>query len=109
MKQDQTDAVILISFSRRQKNNSLLSMLGFPGGSVVKNPLAKVGAAGLIPRSGRSPREGNGFLPRKFHEQWSQAGIVHGACKRAGHDLKTRQQQNLCLLCVGTILSTFHT
>ena len=32
--------------------------LGFLGGSVVKNPNA--GDAGLIPGSGRSPREGNG-------------------------------------------------
>ena len=93
MKQDQTDTVILISFNRRQKNNSLLLMLVFPGGSVVKNPLAKVGDAGVIPMSGRSPREGDGFLPRKFHGQRSLAGIVHGVCKRAGHDLKTRQQQ----------------
>ena len=29
-------------------------------GSVVKNPLAKVGDVGSIPESGRSPGEGNG-------------------------------------------------
>ena len=34
--------------------------LGFPGGSVVKNPPASAGDAGLIPGSGRSPGEGNG-------------------------------------------------
>ena len=34
---------------------------GFPGGSVVKNPPANAGDAGLIPGSGRSPREGNGI------------------------------------------------
>ena len=33
---------------------------GFPGGSVVKNPLASVGYAGLIPGSRRSLGEGNG-------------------------------------------------
>ena len=36
---------------------------GFPGGSVVKNPPAKAGAAGdmgLIPGLGRSPGGGNG-------------------------------------------------
>ena len=33
---------------------------GFPGGSVVKNPPANAGDAGLIPGSGRSPGEGNG-------------------------------------------------
>ena len=31
--------------------------LGFPGGSVVKNTPAGAGEAGLIPGSGRSPRE----------------------------------------------------
>ena len=37
--------------------------LGFPGGSVVKNPPASAGAtgdAGLIPELRRSPEEGNG-------------------------------------------------
>ena len=37
---------------------------GFPGGSVVKNPLANVGGArdmGLILGSGRSPGVGNGI------------------------------------------------
>jgi len=33
---------------------------GFPGGSLVKNPPANAGNKGLIPRWGRSPREGNG-------------------------------------------------
>ena len=33
--------------------------LGCPGGSVVKNPPANAGDAGLIPGSGRSPGEGN--------------------------------------------------
>ena len=38
-------------------------MLGFPGGSVVKNPPTSAGdatATGLIPGLGRSPGEGNG-------------------------------------------------
>ena len=46
---------------------SIVSVLGlryeticFPGGSVVKNLLAKAGDAGSIPESGRSPGEGNG-------------------------------------------------
>ena len=33
--------------------------MGFPGGSVVKNPPANAGDSGLIPGSGRSPAEGN--------------------------------------------------
>ena len=39
------------------------SLLGFPGGSMVKNPLANAGdtgEAGSVSRLGRSPREGNG-------------------------------------------------
>ena len=35
-------------------------ILGFPGGSVIKNLPANAGDAGLIPASGRSPGEGNG-------------------------------------------------
>ena len=34
--------------------------LGFPGGSVVKNPPANTGDAGLIAASARSPGGGNG-------------------------------------------------
>ena len=33
--------------------------MGFPGGSVVKNPSANAGDAGSIPGLGRSPGEGN--------------------------------------------------
>ena len=39
--------------------------MGFPSGSVIKNPAASAGEernAGLIPESGRSPGEGNGNL-----------------------------------------------
>ena len=34
--------------------------LGFPGGSEVKASARNAGDLGLIPRSGRSPGEGNG-------------------------------------------------
>ena len=34
--------------------------MGFPGGSVVKNPPANAGNKGSIPGSGRSPGGGNG-------------------------------------------------
>ena len=39
---------------------SITNHWGFPGGSVVKNPLANAGDMGLIPGSGRSPEGGNG-------------------------------------------------
>ena len=35
-------------------------MVGFPGGSVVKNPPVNTGDVGLIPGLGRSPVEGHG-------------------------------------------------
>ena len=46
----------------------LTAKLGFPGGIVVKNPLANAGDtrdSGLIPGSGRSPEEGNGTSLQK--------------------------------------------
>ena len=36
--------------------------LGFPGGTVVKNPPAKTGDMGSMPGAGRSPGKGNGNL-----------------------------------------------
>ena len=36
-----------------------MGLLGFPGGSVVKNLPVNAGDVGLIPESGRSPGEGN--------------------------------------------------
>ena len=33
--------------------------MGFPGGTMVKNPPANAGDVGLIPVLGRSPGEGN--------------------------------------------------
>jgi len=35
--------------------------MGFPGGSVIKNPPANAGDTCSIPGSGRSPGEGNGY------------------------------------------------
>ena len=37
-----------------------MSLMGFPGGSVVKNQPPSVGDMGSIPGSGRFPGEGNG-------------------------------------------------
>ena len=65
--------------------------LGFPGGShlptnVVKHPPTNAGDPGSIPRSGRSPGEGNSnctpvFLPWKSHEQRSLAGYSPWDCR----------------------------
>ena len=37
-----------------------MCQVGYPGGSVVKNPPANTGDSGLIPGSGGTPGEGNG-------------------------------------------------
>ena len=59
---------------------------GFPGGSVVKNPPANAGDAGLITGWGRSPRGGNGnLLQYSCLENSMDKGvlwaIVHGVTK----------------------------
>ena len=68
----------------RWKDNfmSIYCQLGFPGGSEVKNLPANAGDVGLIPGSGRSPKEGNGnlFLSGKFHGQRSLMEL-----ERVGH------------------------
>ena len=53
--------------------------LGFPGGSVSKESACNTGDLGSIPRSGRSPGEGNGtptpiLLPGKSHGWRSLVG-----------------------------------
>ena len=42
-------------------NLTSLYPMGFPGGSDGKESVCNAGDSGLIPRLGRSPREGNGF------------------------------------------------
>ena len=41
-------------------------LVGFPDGSVVKNPPPNAGDVGSIPRLGRFPGEGNGNLLQYF-------------------------------------------
>ena len=76
------------------KGLSSRQCLGFPGGSVVKNPPANIGDAGSIPGWGRSPGEGNGN-PFQYSclENSMDPGAwwaaVHGVT-RVGHDLATK-------------------
>ena len=62
--------------------------IGFPGGSVVKNPPANAGDMGLIPGLRRYPGEGNGnlfqysFLGNPMDRGAWQA-TVHGAVKES--------------------------
>ena len=76
----------------------------FPGGSVVKNPLANTGDAGSIPGSGRSPGEGNGNPLQysclgKSHGQRRLAGYSPWGHKRVRHNLATKTEQLKQLLC----------
>ena len=60
--------------------------VGFPGGSMVKNPPANAGDVGLIPGLGRSPGEGNGN-PLQYSclenpmDKGAWQATVHGAAK----------------------------
>ena len=68
-----------------------------------KNPPAKAGDAGSIPRLGRSPGGGNGD-PLQCSLAWEIPGteepgrLQSTGSQRVGHDLATEQQTTLCLL-----------
>ena len=60
--------------------------IGFPDGSVVKNPPTNAGDTGLIPELGRSPGEGNSYsLQSSCLENPMNRGVwwatVHGVTK----------------------------
>ena len=67
--------------------------MGFPGGSVVKNPPANAGDMGLIPGLGRSPREGNGN-PLQYSclenpiDKGAWWATVHGVAKELDIDVR---------------------
>ena len=75
----------------------MLWCLGMSGDSLVKNPPANAGDAGLIPGLGRSSGERND-KPFQFSclgnpmdkEAWQTT--IHGVA-RVGHSLVTKQQQ----------------
>ena len=69
----------------------LTTTLGFPDGSVVKNPPANAGDTDSIPGSGRSPGEGNGNLLQYYclensMDRRSLAGYNPWGNKRVRHD-----------------------
>ena len=73
--------------------------MGFPGGSVVKNPPVNAGDAGSIPELERSPGEGNGNPPSYSGlgnpmDKRSLTGYSPWGHERDGRDLATKQQQN---------------
>ena len=81
---------------------SITNHWGFPGGSVVKNPLANAGDMGLIPGSGTCPGGGNGN-PLQYSclgnptNRRSLASLESSpwGCRRVGHNVATQQQQSL--------------
>ena len=68
---------------------SLMFLMGFSGGSVVKNPPASAGDMGSIPWSRRSPGEGNGN-PLQYSclgnptDRGAWWATVHGISKESG-------------------------
>ena len=73
--------------SRKQwKTEPGSAQMGFPGGSVLKNPPANAGDVGLIPGSERSPGVGNGN-PLQYYclgnsmDRGACQAIVHGVTK----------------------------
>ena len=76
--------------------------VGFPAGSVIRNPPVNAGDTALFPGSGRSPGEGNGnplqdSCLRNSMDRGAWQATVHGLKKKKkkkiGQDLATRQQQ----------------
>ena len=82
-----------------QFRDGYIVYVGFPGVSVVGNPLANEGDVGSMPGSGRSLEEGNGNLLRYSclgnpMDRVSWRVTVH-AVARVGRELVTKQQQIL--------------
>ena len=80
--------------------------MGFPGGSVVKNPPANAGDMSLIPGSGRSPGEGNGNPlqyscrenPTDRGDRWATVqGITELELDTTEATEHTRSRKKLCL------------
>ena len=77
---------VIIYYLKKSKTSdyylSLTITPAFAGGSVVKNPPANAGDAGLIPGSGRSPREGNS---NPLHNSCLENPKDTGACRAIFH------------------------
>ena len=87
--------------------------MGFPSGSVVKNPPANAGDACQIPEWGRSPGEGNSKSFQYFYlenprERGSREGYSPWGHKRVGHNLATKQQQYIQINIFYFLIPTFN-
>ena len=88
----------LESFSSLRNVQTTWSLQGLPGGSDGKESTCNAGDLGLIPRSVRSPGEGNGNpLQCSCLENPMERGVwratVHGVT-RVGHNLATKPQKS---------------
>ena len=90
---------MLISAVQLSESATDRHLSGFPGSSVVKNPPANIGDAGLILGLGRSPGEGNGNV-LKYSGLGNPMGrgawqaIVHGITKSGTCPNDTTTKQN---------------
>ena len=74
----------------------LYKKVGFPDGSVIKNPSVNAGTVGVIPGSGRFPGDGNGNplqYPCLENPMDRRVGDNPWAHKRVRHDLATKQKE----------------
>ena len=89
-----TDVQIISSSNTQFHLYRGVMLLGFPGGSVVKNSPANAGDMGLITGPARSPGEGNGN-PLQYsclRIPWTEesGGYCPWGHKRVGHNLATK-------------------
>ena len=89
------------------------TFMGFPCGSVVKNPPANAGKASSIPGLGRSPEEGNGNLLQysclgNLRDRGVWLATVYGIEKRVGHHLTTKQQNEYFHFFIKNLSSNFY-
>ena len=78
--------------------NTCQGKMGFPGGSLLKNPPAKTGDLCSILGSGRSPGGGNGYLLQyscrgESHSHRSLVGYSPWGCEESDTTEATKQQQ----------------
>ena len=93
---------------------TVISSLGFSGGSMIKKPPANAGGMGSTPGSGRSPGEGNGnslqcSCLENSMNRGSWKATVHGAIKESDQTswLKQWQQQQISSLKVFGFMGSF--
>ena len=64
--------------------------MGFPAGSVIRNPPVNAGDTALFPGSGRSPGEGNG---NPLQDSCLRNSMDRGAWQATVHGIKTKKKK----------------